>query len=118
MDENTAKLLSQLADKLGTTSEYLWTVLVRQAPISGAVDVLQYALIAIAVWLYIKGLPRAHARFEAFDTELSGGFYIFGGGFILVTLVLVAFFAVGNTVTAFVNPEYWALQHVLSAIKK
>ena len=40
MDEKFQKLIEALAAKLGTTAEHLWGVLVRQAPISGAVDLV------------------------------------------------------------------------------
>ena len=38
MNEATAKLIEELAAKLGTTAEHLWGVLVRQAPISATVS--------------------------------------------------------------------------------
>jgi len=31
MDSKTAQLIEQLAQKLGTTTEYLWSILIRQA---------------------------------------------------------------------------------------
>ena len=38
MDQTTLTALTALAEKLGTTAEYLWGVLLRQAPISGLTD--------------------------------------------------------------------------------
>ena len=40
MDDKTLQTLTAMADKLGTTAEYLFGVLVRQAPITGTVDLL------------------------------------------------------------------------------
>lgn len=37
MEEKTIKLIEQLAQKLGTTTEYLWAVLLKQAPIDATV---------------------------------------------------------------------------------
>lgn len=34
MNEQTTKLIEQLAKELGTTAEYLWTVLLKQSPIA------------------------------------------------------------------------------------
>ncbi len=44
MDEQIEKLLRELAEKLGTTAEHLWGVLMRQAPISGVIGILVFVL--------------------------------------------------------------------------
>jgi hypothetical protein len=41
------ELLGKLADKLGTTVEKLWSVLLKQAPISGTVDLLLCASLVV-----------------------------------------------------------------------
>lgn len=38
MNEQTLKILSDLSNKMGTTTEYLWTILLKQGPISGIID--------------------------------------------------------------------------------
>ena len=38
MNDQTLQLLKQLADKLGTTAEHLWAVLVKQAGIEARMD--------------------------------------------------------------------------------
>ena len=37
MDDKTLQALTALANKLGTTAEYLWGVLLRQAPLTGKI---------------------------------------------------------------------------------
>lgn len=40
MDDKYRQLIEDMAAKLGVTAEHLWGVLVKQAPISGAVDLV------------------------------------------------------------------------------
>jgi len=47
MNETTSKLLSELAQKLGTTTEYLWRVLVGQAPVSATITLVQMVFIIL-----------------------------------------------------------------------
>ena len=49
MNENTARLLDNLATKLGTTSEYLWSVLLKQAPISGWIAVVEIVIFVVGI---------------------------------------------------------------------
>lgn len=49
MNEQTVKLVEQLAQKLGTTTEYLWNVLIKQAPISAAIDMIYCLLTPFSV---------------------------------------------------------------------
>ena len=68
MDSQSAVVIQNLANKLGTTSEYLWAVLIKQAPISGTVDLILYAL-TVAVIVVALGqccatlaLQRVHRQ--------------------------------------------------------
>ncbi len=47
MENQTAQLLEKLANKLGTTSEYLFSVMVKQAPIEATILLFQYIAIII-----------------------------------------------------------------------
>lgn len=58
MNEQTAKLLEQLASKLGTTSEYLWNILLKQAPIDATVTLLQTLFLFFVGW----GLWKVHKK--------------------------------------------------------
>lgn len=49
MNEQTIQALAALAVKLGTTTEYLWSVLVKQAPIYGLTQLAMLLAIS-AVW--------------------------------------------------------------------
>lgn len=113
MDDKTAMLLQKLADKLGTTTEYLWGVMVRQAPVAGITDIIQYTILGVCVYAFVRWL-----RSDKRDFTEGGSFVVaLFIGTPLVIIVIVAFFAISNTITAFANPEYWALQRVINAAK-
>lgn len=114
MNEQTAQLLSDLAAKLGTTSEYLWGVLVKQAPLSATVDLIQYAVILLAAgWLYRM---RGRAK-KCLDDDLANAIPYGFAWFFVFVLLMIALLSIGNTVAGFFNPEYWALREILSAAK-
>lgn len=122
MDEKYQALIESLASKLGTTAEHLWGVLVRQAPISGIVDlVLCVAITVVTVWFValVKNkttepestdedrYPHAAWRDEA--AVLAWVVALFVGVFALVCVIGSA----QGIAAAFANPEYWALKQLL-----
>lgn len=113
MDDKTATLLQQLATKLGTTGEYLWGVLVRQAAVSGITDLIQYGILFGCVYGYCKWMTSGERDFESGGDSWPLALLL---GVPLGIIVIIAFFCFPNTITAFVNPEYWALKRVLSVV--
>lgn len=122
MNQNQSEVLQQLAERLGTSVEYLWSVLVKQAYIAAATN---------AVWLIVVGLLvvatyRAALRYSVEGKALRDERGPFSNHEIptLVSILLaVLCVALGLlftnivvvTITALANPEYWALQQILSA---
>jgi hypothetical protein len=109
-------ILDRMAETLGTTTEYLWGVLIKQAPLSAIIDVIQYSII-IVFWFFIPKSFRFIMK-KVDDDRWEELWYV---GPIIATIVLsilsiVAFFAIHNTITAIINPEYWALNKILSKI--
>ena len=122
MDEKTLHALTTLAQKLGTTAEYLWGVLLRQAPITGVVDLLIAVAWVIAVSLWFRFVmrktnasnktesnqnPRAEWRDEA------AGFAWFSAIIFAVIASLAVTFSLPSIVSALLNHEYWALRQIL-----
>lgn len=111
MNEQTIKLIQQIADKLGTTAEHLWSVLIRQAPIysiTGLMEDVAFFLLCFFMWKWISKI-----QFDNWDSD-------FGKGAVYaVALVISAFFffAIGSNLSlemaGFFNPEYWALKQVM-----
>lgn len=109
MNEQTQQLLEKLSNKLGTTVEHLWGVLVRQAPISSAMDLVVLTAMAIglaALWRFVKKIHQ-----DANDD------YLMPLGILLMVGILgFAAFVCGNLseiISGFFNPEYWALRQII-----
>ena len=122
MDKKYQALIEAIANKLGTTAEHLWGVLVRQAPISGVVDLVLCVIIAtVAVWFVAlvkrkttppvatdeDRYPRAEWREEA--AFLAWGVALITGVFALACVISSA----QEITAAFANPEYWALKQLV-----
>lgn len=123
MDEKTLQALTALAEKLGTTAEYLWSVLIKQAPITGAVDLLLMVawIAAAALWFsFVKRKttrpPNTEGDYGHRYAEWDGDAAFFGwasaGIFSLIAGIVVSS-SLATTVAALFNPEYWALAQIL-----
>jgi len=116
-------VLEKLAEKLGVTSGYLWDVLVKQAFIDGILSIMFAVLTSICVAV----LYKLHKKFSGKHPnsaccnwyeklEYLGPAMFLPTTFIGV-MVVVAIIGLFGAVTAFVNPEYWALHEILSVLK-
>jgi hypothetical protein len=120
MQTDITPLLQSLAAKLGTTIEHLWGVLIRQAYISAVLDLIQYAIIGYVFYRLVK-FTRWYLRDDiaqdmGYDLHEDLGPLLVGAWVIVGSLAIVAFFSLPGTITALLNPEYWALQKVLSSV--
>ena len=117
MNENTEILLRQLAEKLGTTSEYLWQNLLNQAPISGSFGILYVTIIISAIIFFAKIIKKKIPTWKQkkADFEINFNLTVFG--------ISMSFFGGGslvilhNSVTAFMNPGFWAMKEILYLLK-
>lgn len=124
MNETTARLIEQLAQKLGTTSEYLWRVLLKQAAIDATVHLFQFVILILVgwfLWKIHKRLMKKPADSKYCDTyyeeygEVAAIPMILGGlVFVILLIFCVTNFSV--IINGYFNPEYWALQKVLDSI--
>jgi hypothetical protein len=122
MDERTEAIIRELSDKLGTTGEHLWGVLVSQAPITGVID-----LIVMAAWVFLivmsfkfihkkttvpKGMENSPYQHADWEEEVAA---LAWGGWAITTLLtlLVVGGSLSGTISAIINPEYWALKQLL-----
>ena len=88
MEENTTALLEKLAEKLGTTTEYLWGVLLSQAPI--------YAISYVVILLIVVlgggfGLIKLHKYLSGKTSEYEQNYYdeYDSACFVMVGLVII-----------------------------
>lgn len=119
MNEKTEQMLQDLAAKLGTTTEYLWTILVNQAKYDIIVSVIQMALMFAVVYWTIK----LHLRFSKKDEDGDTLYWkkeevlvipmVFAG---IASVLCIVFFLDGfnDLISAIFNPEYWALKRIFN----
>lgn len=126
MDDKTAALIEKLADKLGTTAEHLWGVLLRQAPINALVDLfINAAMVVTAVYLTRLVIRKITVPLLSRDEYMArpawnGDMAWLAGAMLTVwwiVTLLRMFNTMTGTVTAFFNPEFWALSYILSNIQ-
>lgn len=110
MNEQTRVLLTQLAESLGTTVEYLWGALLRQAFLNGSLTLLWCIVMVItAVW-WVTSWRKIKIVAESADEHLV----VWANTVLVVPLVvLILISCSGNIITAFFNPEYWALERTM-----
>lgn len=122
MDEKYRQLIEALAAKLGTTAEHLWGVLIKQAPISGAVDLVLCVVIAAAAVWWLQLVQRKTTcppkteedRYPSAEWTGEPVFFAWAGVAIAFASVLVCIIgSAQGIVAAFANPEYWALKQLV-----
>lgn len=122
MNEQLTKLLTDLAEKLGTTAEHLWSVLIRQAYISGTAGiVITVILIASLIgWLkFILKKMRPDSRgcreWDYGNNSKEWSWMAWGAS---VTLSLMVIACQYGDILGLFNPEFWALQQILKSVSK
>jgi uncharacterized membrane protein len=115
MNPEVGKIVQQLADKLGVSVQYLWTVLVRGNRIEGAILTV-FVFIGLA-FLYTGFRLLKYNRAEecSYDDEFA-----YGLSGIISTLVGIGLF-IGPLYWAIMDtfcPEYGALADILSHLGK
>ena len=120
--EELTPLLEKLAEKLGTTTEYLWGVLLKQAPIIAATELVYLVLVILGGIVLYKIHKRLSKKVDGNNSiyykadELVIAPMVIAA-IIWVILFIMCFFSIGTIITGFFNPEYWALDEIMSLIK-
>ena len=125
MNSEATALIEKLAEKLGTTAEHLWGILLHQAPISGTIDltiVVGMVLTAIGLVRFVRSKTAIPAKTEnnqypsaEWRNEDAGAAWFVTTAYLLITAAVTAILAHG-IVTAFFNPEFWALSYILNKL--
>lgn len=112
-------LIEQLAVQLGTTTEYLWSVLIAQAPISATITLLQL-LVVIVCWFAAYKLHKffvENGRYDDDDTLFLISVVVRVIVVCALTAASIMLFAnIDNVINGFLHPEYWALQEVMRVV--
>lgn len=114
MNDNTEKLIRELAERLGTTAEHLWAVLIRQAPISAATNLFVLLVLLVVMLGCLFVLFKTLKKAAASETDEWIPLIIVVGVIGLSTTI--AFFVnlsdLSQIAAGFFNPEYWAFKQI------
>jgi len=115
--QKMTKLLEQLAEKLGTTSEYLWDILIQQAPISATITLCQLLMFGLFIVVWIKYLKWGIKNDELDEFSIHT-FILFIGGLVLIIFIFASIFeGIPDLINGYFNPEFWAFDYILGKIK-
>ena len=112
MSDKTEQLVRELAEKLGTTGEHLWGVLIQQAAINAVTSWLIVIVMGVFLAIAYQVVNKNTTKTENWTNEGAFlawmVFYCYAG----ICLIPVCC-AIDTTATALLNPEYWALKQIL-----
>lgn len=118
MNEETRLILTQLAASLNTTAEFLWATLYKQAVTQSVV----WVTISGALLVVVTLLSRALHQWVLRGREKNKDFFFYNEEKIVIAVLLliiaggVAGVAFACNLITLLNPDYWALNELLSTI--
>jgi len=119
--EQLVPLLRELAEKLGTTVDHLWGVTVAQASANGMFYLCWLLLLTttvIVLFCFSKKWYKKAKGSEGWKREQVSPYLAYMPFVFLFVIWAIAFpKIVYQLITAFYNPEYWALQNILNLIQ-
>jgi|694.fasta_scaffold56758_5 hypothetical protein len=114
MNEQIMGILRVLAEKFGTTTEFLWGIMVKQAYVYGITSIFVFAVTSVLIfgWNY---LVFRYEIPEDDDGDARFGTYMCRLGGLMLIFIWTCLFLSGmhDVSTALINPEYWALKQVI-----
>jgi hypothetical protein len=121
MNEQLALTLVTLADKLDTTVEHLWQVMIDQAYISAMTNLTLgimwiLATIVATVFVFKKSKEPADEDGRKWSYGIELIVYVVVAYMVIASLVILMMIQ-NDIITALYNPEYWALQQLMSLAK-
>jgi len=118
MEQELTQLLRELAAQLGTTTEYLWAVLIKQALLEGLKSFV-FVAVTVGVLLSIKpawGRLKWDDYGELEDKQNSSLTWAIVASVAGLFMSIGLIFAIQTAIDALMNPEYWALKEILYLI--
>lgn len=110
MTPELSNVLAALAQKLGTSAEHLWPLLVARARLDAAMGITFSAVIGITSVVVIILSAKAYKR-EREWSDVNPGWAL--SGIIACVLVVVCLGCIGDGITNLVYPEVAALKTII-----
>jgi hypothetical protein len=111
--------IDALAAKIGTTAQHIWDVYVAQAKVEGVRDLMIVGIMLTMAIVTGIGFKWFWFKAKKADSDIED-FFVFMAGFCVIAFIIsvvctfsFAYSAVGE----FLNPQYWAFQHLTADLK-
>lgn len=109
-------MLEIMAKKLGTTTEYLWKILVKQAYVNAIWSIIQIAAL-FPIFLVLQhvqnSMPNVFQKDHDTETLVMCIAWLFYGMYAIAS----TYSNLEDFINGFFNPEYWALNQLTNQIK-
>lgn len=120
MNNELSVQLSELAKKLGTSVDQLYAASVKQAKIQLIYEIIHflvYALVTYGMYRFYLFIPDFDKNTEYISLiEITKVFSLIGVFLLTISFVLNIPSTIKEIITLYKNPEYWAMQDILSSI--
>lgn len=114
MNESTQTLLETLAAKLNTTVDHLWGILLHQAPLQSLIDI-GYVTIWVLAFYCFRSIAQ---KVDIPNPDQDFNYVVRFLPYVLLFIGLICLSSsMTEIVSGFFHPEYWALNHLLLALK-
>lgn len=115
MNTDITILLNQLADKLGTTTELMWEILLKQVYIE-LIEMISFVILTIILSFVMYKLHKKFTREDTYcedDSAETGMLVGLIATIICVLLSIVILFMLPGYI---INPEYQALEYIFKSL--
>jgi formate-dependent nitrite reductase membrane component NrfD len=112
--KNITSMLEKIADKIGTTVDKIFPWYVKQEYISAIMSLFEIIL-AIVIGSIMLKMCYKKASFKNHDINI---YFTIIGFVLLIVGILCLIFGLSGIVTGIMNPEYHALQSLVSDMSK
>ena len=119
MENQLVIMLGAIADKLGTTVEMLWGILLNQAKVSAVLSLIYIGFVLImggSIYVLHKKFSKqinGYSDYNMYEEKDGLGVLMTVLTALWICLAVGGIFEIENAITALLNPEYWALQEIL-----
>lgn len=116
--EQLMSVINQIAEKLGVATEYVYPMLRKQAMVEGLVNVFWIGIISVLCFILIKGIIKVLKLFEEdMKDENIPPIIIYSiVSAIIIGIGLIFIPSLKETLTAFLNPDWYIINNILGKL--
>lgn len=113
--DKATQYIDAIASKLGVASEHVYGLLVKQAIVSGVLDLIFGVALIIATYVLVRMSIWLATSEKAYDNDLEP-YGVFTGIGALVALIF-GIVCMYSGVGELINPEYYAIKEIMDVFK-